>query len=120
MSIETRTTEIMGSIKSASKETYHKSEVLPELLSLQQEIVAHTFKAEHTDLNALRIWDVENRLEQINESCGGVATEDLVRFKSGCRLMCNMIKAEYSGNRGKKSVPRPGQDAIQACNTQKC
>ena len=104
MNIETRTNEIMNSIKSASKETYHKSEVLPELFALQQELVALTFNPEHADLGNLRIWDVENHLTQMNEDCGGVANEELQRFKSNCKSLCNMIKIHYSGNRGESKA----------------
>lgn len=104
MNIETRTNEIMSSIKSVSKQTYRKSEVLPELFALQQEIVALTFNAEHAELGDLKIWDVESHLEQLNDDYGGIATEELQRFKSGCAFLCNLIKAECSGNRGENKA----------------
>ena len=85
MNLETRKQEIVSSIKSGSKTTYHRSEVLPELLALQQEIVTMTFNQEHADLADLKIWDVERHLVQMNEDCAGVASEELVHFQSGCR-----------------------------------
>lgn len=104
MNIESRTNEIMNSIKSSSKGTYYKSEVLPELFALQQELVALAFNAEHADLGNLRIWDVENHLAQMNEECGGIAMEELQRFRAGCKVLCNLIKAECSGNRGESKA----------------
>ena len=100
MNLETRKQEIVSSIKSGSKTTYHRSEVLPELLALQQEIVTMTFNQEHADLADLKIWDVERHLVQMNEECEGVASEELVHFQSGCRQLTNLIKAEISGNWG--------------------
>ena len=100
MNLETRKQEIVSSIKSGSKTTYHRSEVLPELLALQQEIVTMTFNQEHADLADLKIWDVERHLVQMNEDCEGVASEELVHFQSGCRQLANLIKAEISGNWG--------------------
>ena len=100
MKIEERTTEIMNSINSASKESYRKQEILPELFSLQQELVALTFNTDHADFGNLKIWDVEAHLDQMNKSCGGIASEELKGFKEGCKILCNLIKAECSGNRG--------------------
>ena len=104
MNIEIRKQEIVKSMKSASKLTYHKSEVLPELFALQQELVAQTFNKDHAELGNLKIWDVESHLAQMNEECGGIATEELQRFQSGCRFLSNLIKAEISGNRGESKA----------------
>ncbi len=104
MNLETRKQEIVSSIKSGAKETYHRSEVLPELLALQQEIVSMTFNQEHADLADLKIWDVEKHLVQMNEECGGIATEELNLFRSGCRHMSNLIKAEISGSCGESKA----------------
>lgn len=104
MKLETRKQEIVSSIKSGSKPTYHRSEVLPELLALQEEIVGLTFNQEHADLADLKIWDVEKHLVQMNEDCGGIASEELGRFRSGCRHLTNLIKAEISGNWGESKA----------------
>ena len=106
MNINARAQEIANSMTTFSKDTYHSSEVLPELFALQQEIVSLTFNEEHADQGALKIWDVERHLEQMNEELGGVATEQLQRFESGCKDLCNMIKAEISGSRGESKAFR--------------
>lgn len=95
-----RIEEIMTEMKSFRKENYHKSELLNEMFALQQEVVELTFSGDHAATAELRIWDVERHLEQLNEDCGNVADEELARFKEGCKVLCNLIKAEISGNRG--------------------
>lgn len=104
MNIEKRTQEIVESMKSFPKATYQKSEVLPELLALQQELVTLAFNEEHAGLGNLKLWDVESHLAQMNDDCGGVATDSLRRFQSGSRLVCNIIKSEISGNRGESKA----------------
>ncbi len=100
MSINTRAQEIIDSMSTFNKSAYHRSEVLPELFALQDEIVSLTFNEEQAEKRTLKIWDVERHLEQMNEEFGGVADEELQRFKVGCKDLCNMIKAEISGNKG--------------------
>ena len=100
MNIEKRTQEILESMTSCPKTIYRKNEVLPELFALQKELVALTFNEEHAELGNLKIWDVESHLTQMNEEREGTATDLLYRFKSGCKVLCNLIKAEISGNRG--------------------
>ncbi|MDO5331593.1 MAG: nuclease-related domain-containing protein, partial [Bacillota bacterium] len=95
-----RIEELMTAMKSFGKESYHKSELLNEMFALQQEIVELTFSGEHAATAELKIWDVERHLEQLNADCGDAATEELARFKEGCKMLCNLIKAEISGNRG--------------------
>lgn len=99
-----RIEELMTAMKSFGKESYHKSELLNEMLALQQEIVELTFIGEHAATAELKIWDVERHLEQLNADCGNVADEELARFKEGCKVLCNLIKAEISGNRGEYKV----------------
>ncbi len=96
-----RVNELMAAMKNSfSEETYHKSERLGEMLKLQNEIVNLTFNDEHVDSANLRIYDVENHLEKLNESCGNIADIELQRFKEGSKNLCNMIKAELSGCKG--------------------
>lgn len=94
-----RVTEIATSFKSFMKDTYHKTEVLPELFALQSELVEKTF-GDGTSASELKIWDVERRLDEMNTECGGVATIQIESFKKDCKYICNLIKAEISGNRG--------------------
>lgn len=101
-----RVKEIIASMKSFSKDKYQKSELLTELLALQQEIVGFTFNDEHASTDGLRIWDVESHLEQLNKECGNVADDELQRFKSGSKTLCNLIKAEISGLRGERKAFR--------------
>lgn len=96
----TRIEELMANMKSFRKEAYHKSEILDEMLALQSEIVNLAFNGEHAATAELKIYDVERHLEQLNEECEHVADEALQRFIDGSKVLCNLIKAEISGNRG--------------------
>ena len=95
-----RIEELMANMKSFSKDGYHKNELLSKMFALQQEIVELTFSEEHAATAELKIWDVEKHLEQLNEECGYVADEELQRFMESSKTLCNLIKAEISGNRG--------------------
>ena len=95
-----RISEIMGAMKSFSKDKYRKSELLSEMLALQQEIVELTLNREHASIADLRIWDVERHLEQLNQDCGNVADGELQAFINGSKTFCNLIKAEISGAKG--------------------
>lgn len=94
-----RVNEITASFTSFNKDVYHKTEILPELFALQAELVEKTF-AESSNVAELKIWDVERRLDEMNSECGGIVTEQLEVFKKDCKYICNLIKAEISGNRG--------------------
>ena len=98
-----RVNEIVSNFKSFKKDAYHKTEVLPELFALQDELIKAAFN-DGTDITGLKIWDVENHLEQINAECGGIATEQLENFKKDCKYISNLIKAEISGNRGEEKA----------------
>lgn len=100
MNIESRKAEIINTLTSCSKATYTKEELLPEMLSLQKEMLEITFSKDHAELANLRLWDIERHLDQLNDECCGVATEELERFKLQAKDVCNLIKAEFSGNRG--------------------
>lgn len=96
----TRVQELMAGMNSFRKEAYHKSEILSEMLALQSEIVNLTFNGEHAVEAELKIYDVERHLQQLNDECGHVADEALQRFIEGSKVLCNLIKAEISGNKG--------------------
>ena len=101
-----RVNELKANMKSFGKDAYQKSELLDEMFALQQEIVSLTFNQDHAALAELRIWDVEKHLEQMNEELGNVADEELQRFIDGSKTLCNLIKAEISGNRGEAKAFR--------------
>ncbi len=101
-----RVTELLNAMKSFSKDKYRKDELLTEMFALQEEIVGLTFNGEHASTADLRIWDVEKHLEQLNQECGGVANEELQRFEEGSKKLCNLIKAEISGNIGENRAFR--------------
>lgn len=101
-----RVNELKASMKSFGKEKYQKAELLDEMFALQQEIVSLTFNQDHAALAELKIWDVEKHLEQMNEELGNVADEELQRFIEGSKVLCNLIKAEISGNRGEAKAFR--------------
>ena len=89
-----------------TKGSYHKSELLDEMLALQAEIVRMTFNDDHASIADLKIWDVEKHLAQMNEDCGHPADEELQCFKDGSKALCNLIKAEISGSCGERKVFR--------------
>lgn len=101
-----RINEMMETMKSFGKEKYQKSELLTEMLALQQEIVGLTFNGDHASTADLKIWDVEQHLDQLNQECGNVAEVELQRFKDGSKKLCNLIKAEISGSRGEAKAFR--------------
>ena len=101
-----RVTELVATMKSFGKEKYQKSELLTEMLALQQEIVGLTFNGDHASTADLKIWDVERHLEQLNQTCGNVADEELQKFKDESKVFCNLIKAEISGKRGEAKAFR--------------
>lgn len=100
MTVNERIHEITSQIQSFSKERYHKTELLPELFALQSELVEIAFDGEDIDKTILKIWDVEKRLADMNAECGGIVTDQLHSFERDCKYICNLIKAEISGNRG--------------------
>ena len=99
-----RITEIVNSFHSFSKERYHNTEILPELLALQGELVEILFSDEDVNKSNLRIWDVEKRLEEMNAECNGIVTKELRSFKQECKHVSNLIKAEISGRRGEEKA----------------
>lgn len=104
MTVSERIHEITNQFQSFSKKRYHKTEILPELFALQSELVEMLFAGEDVGKASLKIWDVEKRLAEMNSECGGIVTEKLRAFKSDCKYICNLIKAEISGNRGEEKA----------------
>lgn len=113
MSKETRMNEILSQITAFGKETCTKTEYLPELLKLQQEMVCLTFNNDHAENADLRLWNVVEHFTELNEERGHIADEELEKFKQDCKKICNTIIAEISGNSGEQKV-------FQALNTLRC
>lgn len=101
-----RINEMLEAMPSFGKAKYQKSELLSEMLALQNEIVRLTFNDAHATTANLRIWDVEKHLEQMNKDCGNVADEALQIFMDESKTLCNLIKAEISGARGEAKAFR--------------
>lgn len=106
MENEKRVNEIISQITAFSKSSYTKTEFLPELFKLQQELVGLTFNDNHAENGNLRLWDVENHFKEMNEERGHAADAELERFMKDSKEICNTIKAECSGNAGEKIVFR--------------
>ena len=104
MNTTERIENIVNTMEAFRKDTYHKTELLPEYLKLQQEAVNNTFNEEHADRANLRLWDVVRHFEKLNEERGHVADEALVNFKTGCYKIINEIRAEISGGRGEQKT----------------
>lgn len=81
-------------IKAFSKESYHKSEILPELLSYQQEIAVIAMGEENKDV---RFFELIKYFESENEQLGGALTTSLEKFRKDSLMIANLIKAEISG-----------------------
>ena len=106
MKKEQRVTEIISQITAFSKDSYTKSEYLPELFKLQKELVDLTFNAEHAEHSELRLWDVVNHFRKLNEERGHIADELLAQFEKDCKTVSNKICAEISGNKGEQRAFR--------------
>lgn len=95
-----RKNELLSGMESFNKESFHRSELLDEMMKLQSELVMLTFNEEHAAIANLRLWDVEQHLKDLNEQLGNVADKELEKFISESKVLCNLIKAEVSGHRG--------------------
>lgn len=106
MNNEKRVTEVLSQIAAFSKDSYTKSEFLPELLKLQKELIDLTFNAEHAENGDLRLWDVERHLRKMNEERGHIADDELAKFIKGSKAVSSTISAEFSSNAGEQKVFR--------------
>lgn len=88
---------------SFTKGTYHRSEVLPELLLLQNEISAIAMPNE-SETEAIKLYDIEKYLEEKNAEQGYKASKELAIFKEGSKSICNHIKALISGQKGESKA----------------
>lgn len=99
-----RINELVASIRSFDKATYHKAEVLPELLSLQHELVMATPWDDVTDVNDFKLYAVVNRLAELNAQCNGAADMELDYFIDGADRVCKEITKLAKGGSGKAKV----------------
>lgn len=106
MNIQERQNQIYKSINSFKKDLYHKSEILPELLSYQQEVVNIAFSDTTKEKNTLRFWDAIEHYKKLNAEHKNIANSELEKFIIDCKKANNKIKAEISGNRGEEIVLR--------------
>lgn len=101
MKRDERVQQILSGFNSFKKSSYKKSEVLPELLKLQKEIVRAAFpNTAEEKTSEFRLWDVVDQLQKDNETLGAKASEEIERFRDDCKLVGNMIAAEISGSKG--------------------
>jgi len=106
MNIQERQNQIYKSINSFKKDLYHKSEILPELLSYQQEVVNIAFSDTTKEKNTLRFWDAIEHYKKLSAEHKNIANSELEKFIIDCKKANNKIKAEISGNRGEEIVLR--------------
>ena len=95
-----RVNQIISSMKSFEKDTYDQNELIDEIFCLEREMVNIAFNSEHSSSAKLKIIDVENHLEYLNNECGEVANEQLAEFKNESRNLCNYLRAALSGRKG--------------------
>ena len=104
MTIKSRANEIFNKMTAFSKESYTKTEYLPELLKLQQEIVNLTFNGERSEEADLRLCDVSDHLKMMNTKYGGVADHELYKYVNASKKIGGEICAEISGYNGEQTV----------------
>ena len=114
MNTQKRTEEIERTITAFTRDSYHKSELLPELLKLQSEVVNLTFNEQHADNANLRLYDVSKHFEQLNKKCENACEKELLAFEKSSKNVCNLIKAEISGQKGEAYTFKALEDLI--CN----
>lgn len=88
-------------IKAFSKEHYHKSEILQELLSYQQEVAVMAMGEEHKEV---KFFELIKFFESENERFGGALTDSLEKFRKDSLMLDNLIKAEISGSIGENKA----------------
>lgn len=118
---ENRAQMMASSFKACSKSSYHKSEILIELLNLQSEMVKVAFPEMDDESRAsLRLWDIVDRLEETSASKHGKGAAEIAEFKQSCKTVGNMIAAEISGKRGENAafnrLEKAGFDGVAVRN----
>lgn len=106
MTTAERIHEITSRMTSFPELRIHRSDLLAELLKLQEEICKETFNGVHVENSKLRIWDVQAHLDKLNEERGHMADEELRTFKKGCRILAKEISSEITGSAGEYKAAR--------------
>lgn len=99
-----RENELLKGIGAFEKKHLKRGELLDEYLRLQDELVSITFEGRHAAEGKLKIWDVENHLIEQSRKTNYQNEELLNEVTEGCKKLCNLIKAEISGNRGEEKA----------------
>lgn len=99
-----RVNELAASIRSFGKAGYRKAEVLPELLALQRELVMATPWDGAIDTKDLKLYDVVDRLAELNARCNGAADMELDYFIDGAQRICKEIAKRIDGGSSKAKV----------------
>lgn len=102
--IRNRAEEVMNSLTACEKESYPKSQVLEELLKLQEQMVNVVFNDEHAKNANLRIWDVIKHIQNLNEQKCIVEDSQMDEIIAGCKYIGNRICAEITGIAGEKKA----------------
>lgn len=108
--MEQQIKNLVGRMQSFSKMSYRHDELFSEEVALQAEMAQVIFREE---AEGKRIWDVYNRLVELNANYKGVASDSLERFKNGCSFLNNEICGAISGRKGE-------QKALKSLQTLKC
>lgn len=106
MSKEERMNELLSQITAFGKETCTKTEYLPELLKLQQEMVCLTFNKDHAENSELRLRNVVEHFTELNKERGHIADKELEKFTWNSKKIGTAIAAEISGTKGEQKVFR--------------
>ena len=80
MTTTERIQELTSRMTSFPELRVHRSDLLAELLKLQEEVCNETFNGIHAENSKLRLWDVQAHLEKLNEERGHIADAELQTF----------------------------------------
>lgn len=100
MTVTERINEIVSGMTSFKEEKVEKSNLLSELLTLQNEMVAITFNGVHAENARLRINNVGTHLKKLDQERGGIAHDELEEFINDSKELGKAIISELIGNAG--------------------
>lgn len=106
-----RIIEIKNRLTALESGKCSKQELIPQLLALQEQLVSATFNSKDP---SLRIGDVENRLIQMNDERGGIASNQLDSFLKQSKILKEMIRAELSGAKGENKAYKSLQTSLKS------
>lgn len=97
----TKAIAIDDAIKSMRADAYYNKEVLPEMLSLQEEISELTFGEK-----GKRIYEVSHYFQNRNLERGRIAEPEVIAVTEGCEQIATMIGREIAGTSGETAAVR--------------